>query len=106
MGRLFIRNIPLSIDEATLRSDFEVCGTVTNMKLLLDSNGQSRGLAYVTYSDEAGCVAALEYNNEDYGGKKLAITRAEAKHVEAAPADTKASNERRDVKKRPVQYDL
>merc|ERR1711933_367339 len=65
--RLIVKNIPWSIDEETLRKDFEECGKVINLKLLLDSEGQSRGMASITYEDAEGFNAALEYNGTDYG---------------------------------------
>jgi RNA recognition motif-containing protein len=80
--RLIIKNIPSQIDEETLRRDFEECGSVTNLKLMCNNNGESRGMAFVTYADVTGYFAALEYHNTDYGGKRLNIRRAEDKDAQ------------------------
>lgn len=78
--RVFVSGIPKTIDEATLKKDFEECGEVANVKLLLDGQTwESRGIAFVTFKDEAGVKAALEYDGEEYAGKKLSVKRAESK---------------------------
>lgn len=77
--RLMLKNLPTHIDEEMLRRDFEECGAITNLKLLCDRDGQSKGMAFVTYADEAGYFAALEYNSTDYGGRQLKVQKAEDK---------------------------
>eukprot|EP00928_Gymnodinium_smaydae_P057308 TRINITY_DN40562_c0_g1_i1.p1 TRINITY_DN40562_c0_g1~~TRINITY_DN40562_c0_g1_i1.p1 ORF type:complete len:283 (+),score=50.23 TRINITY_DN40562_c0_g1_i1:52-900(+) len=78
--RVFISGIPKDFDEAVVRKDFEECGTVVNCKLLTDKEtGQSKGLAFVSFEDEAGLQAALAYDGDDYGGQRLRVKKAEAK---------------------------
>lgn len=78
--RVFVSNIPKSIDEATLRRDFEECGAIANLKLLMDGHTEeSRGLAFITFKDEAGFNAALAYEGDDYGGQTLRVRKADAK---------------------------
>merc|ERR1711897_107722 len=76
--RVIIKNIPLTIEEETLRRDFEECGAIKNSKLLTDRDGRSRGMAFITFADESGYFAALKYNSTDYGGKRLVVKRAES----------------------------
>merc|ERR1712060_1040391 len=72
--------LSLQIDEETLRRDFEECGEITNLKILLNKDtGESRGLAFITFKDEAGFNAALRYNGDNYGGRPLDIRKAESK---------------------------
>merc|ERR1712137_1465044 len=46
---------------------------------LRDSEGQSRCMAFISYSNENAFFAALDYNGTDYGGKRLTVKRAEDK---------------------------
>lgn len=78
--RVFVSGIPKTVEEATLRRDFEECGEIANFKLLLDGQTwQSRGLAFITFKDEAGMNAALEYDGDDYAGRRISVKKAEAK---------------------------
>merc|ERR1712217_365814 len=78
--RLFISGIPRTLDEDKVKEDFEECGEITNFKLLSDKEtGESRGLAFVTYKNEAGFKAALAYDKDDYGGQTLRVRKAEEK---------------------------
>lgn len=75
--RIFVGGIPWSIDEDTLRKDFGECGTVVDLKLLMDrETGQSRGIAFITMADEDGFKAALKYDGEDYCGRTLNVSKA------------------------------
>merc|ERR1711972_549359 len=67
-------------DEATVRRDFEECGEILNIKLLyMRDTSEFRGLAFITFSDEAGFEAALKYDGDDYAGQKLRVRKAETK---------------------------
>lgn len=80
--RVFVSGIPRDLEEAIVRKDFEVCGPIANFKLLRDKEtGDSRGLAFVSFKDEAGFNAALEYDGDDYGdygGQRLRVKKAQA----------------------------
>eukprot|EP00401_Gymnodinium_catenatum_P009575 CAMPEP_0117527950 /NCGR_PEP_ID=MMETSP0784-20121206/37063_1 /TAXON_ID=39447 /ORGANISM="" /LENGTH=298 /DNA_ID=CAMNT_0005324221 /DNA_START=46 /DNA_END=939 /DNA_ORIENTATION=- len=86
--RLFLSGLPKTCDEETLRKDFEECGEITNLKLLLDRDtGESKGLAFISYKDEDGFNAALEYNGYDYGGRRLKVQKAAEKGNGGAATD-------------------
>eukprot|EP00929_Paragymnodinium_shiwhaense_P070826 TRINITY_DN3595_c0_g1_i2.p1 TRINITY_DN3595_c0_g1~~TRINITY_DN3595_c0_g1_i2.p1 ORF type:complete len:419 (-),score=168.34 TRINITY_DN3595_c0_g1_i2:71-1327(-) len=77
--RVFVRNLPANIDEERLRKDFLECGEIANLKLLTDRDtGASRGMAFITFKEEAGLKAALGYDGDDYGGKTLRVSKAAA----------------------------
>merc|ERR1711907_611942 len=39
-------------------------------------DGKPKGMAFVTYKDEAGVKAALAYNEQEYGGRYLRVSKA------------------------------
>mmetsp|Transcript_182121 Transcript_182121/g.443142 ORF Transcript_182121/g.443142 Transcript_182121/m.443142 type:complete len:475 (+) Transcript_182121:3-1427(+) len=84
---VFVGGIPWSCTAKVLQKDFEECGKVVDVNLLTDKvTGKSRGFAFVSFADEPGVQAALKYDGEDYGGKKLKVYRAEASAVREAAA--------------------
>mmetsp|Transcript_47976 Transcript_47976/g.154799 ORF Transcript_47976/g.154799 Transcript_47976/m.154799 type:complete len:305 (-) Transcript_47976:137-1051(-) len=80
--RVFVSNIPKKVDEETLKKDFEECGEVANIKLLKEGHtDESRGMAFITFKDEAGFNGALAFEGDDYGGNTLRVRKAEAKGI-------------------------
>lgn len=78
--KLFLGGLPWSCDESILRRDFSECGKIDSLRLLTDrETGQSRGMAFITFTDVAGFEAALKYNGDDYGGRTLTVAKAEGK---------------------------
>jgi len=75
--RLFVGGIPWSVEEDQLRKDFSECGEIVDLKLMMDmETGKSKGIAFITYSDEAGFQAALKFDGKEYAGRKLNISKA------------------------------
>mmetsp|Transcript_102787 Transcript_102787/g.286274 ORF Transcript_102787/g.286274 Transcript_102787/m.286274 type:complete len:460 (+) Transcript_102787:23-1402(+) len=75
--RVFIAGIPWKLDEDDIRRDFGECGTIEDLFLLRDEAGKSMGRAYITYQEKSAVKAALEYNETDYGGRKIFVKVAE-----------------------------
>jgi len=75
--RLFVGGIAFSVDEAQLRKDFEECGEIADLKLLMDKEtGNSRGIAFLTMADKKGFDAALKFDGDDYAGRKINVSVA------------------------------
>eukprot|EP00929_Paragymnodinium_shiwhaense_P118764 TRINITY_DN90682_c0_g1_i1.p1 TRINITY_DN90682_c0_g1~~TRINITY_DN90682_c0_g1_i1.p1 ORF type:complete len:577 (-),score=179.12 TRINITY_DN90682_c0_g1_i1:68-1648(-) len=77
--RLFIAGIPWRLDEDTLWRDFEECGVVEDLFILRDAQGNSKGRAFITFRDAEGAKKALEYNDTEYGGRKIFVQVCEEK---------------------------
>lgn len=76
--KVCVAGIPLNVNEALLRKDFSECGEVLNVRLLREKeNGKSRGIAFISFADQAALDSALEYNGTDYGGRDLWVKVAE-----------------------------
>lgn len=78
--RVFVGGLPWSCGEDMLRRDFSECGRITDLAILTErETGRSRGIAFITFEDEAGFQAALKYNGDMYGGRTLKVCKAESK---------------------------
>jgi len=72
--RVFVGSLAWSVTEETLKKDFSECGEITDCHLLTDKeSGRSRGIAFITFKDEAGVQAALKFDGEDYAGRPLNV---------------------------------
>merc|ERR1712176_197174 len=50
------------------------CGEVLSLRLLTDrETKRSRGIAFISFTTQAGVDAALKYNGEDYAGRSLVV---------------------------------
>eukprot|EP00746_Dinoflagellata_sp_MGD_P141248 gnl/MRDRNA2_/MRDRNA2_74386_c0_seq1.p1 gnl/MRDRNA2_/MRDRNA2_74386_c0~~gnl/MRDRNA2_/MRDRNA2_74386_c0_seq1.p1 ORF type:complete len:575 (+),score=166.53 gnl/MRDRNA2_/MRDRNA2_74386_c0_seq1:60-1784(+) len=76
--KVVVAGIPERVDEKILRRDFGDCGEVLNVRLLKDrETGRSRGIAFISFTNQAAMDAALEYNGDDYGGRSLVVQVAD-----------------------------
>merc|ERR1712228_1116937 len=66
--QVYVGGLPYDADEKTLRKDFSECGEIQKLRMLKDrDSGSFRGVAFISYADEAAVNAALEYDNTEYG---------------------------------------
>lgn len=76
--RLFVGNLPWSIDNDELRELFEAYGTVTDAFVLKDrETRRSRGFGFVTFETEEEATAAIDGMNEkEVDGRALVVNVA------------------------------
>ena len=86
--RLFIGNLPYTIDEAGLKELFSEVGTVTECTLITDrDSGRSKGFAFVEFdSDEEADKAIEKFNDHEIDGRKMIVNVARPKE-ERGPRD-------------------
>jgi len=75
--KAFIKGLPYSVDEATLRKDFEGCGEILQLQFPLNEEGKPKGFAFITYATQEGFDAALKFDNTDYSGRQISVLKAE-----------------------------
>merc|ERR1711937_167430 len=51
-------------------------GEIVSCRLLLNDEGQPKGIAFVEYSNEEGLKKACEFNETDYGGRTIYVSPA------------------------------
>ena len=80
-GRLFLRNILYSATEQDFRQLFEPFGQLTEVHVALDTRtGQSKGFAYVQFSDPEDAIRAyIELDKQIFQGRLLHILPADVK---------------------------
>lgn len=74
----FVSNLNIKATYEDLRAFFSDVGGVVAIRILTDKfTGNSRGLAYVDFSDDAHLSAALAKNRKDLLGKKVSVARSD-----------------------------
>ena len=75
VGRnLYVRNLSSSVSEEKLRTEFAAHGTVKSCKIMVDSEGNSRGFGFVCFSTREEANKALQsLNNVMFENKPLYV---------------------------------
>lgn len=75
---VFVGGLPSHVDEAQIKRDFSECGKITDIILARwPEDGSSKGIAFITFSDESAMNACIAWNGEYYENKPLRIERKE-----------------------------
>jgi len=85
MGKkLYVGNLPFSIQEQDLREIFAQIGAVESVKLITDrETGRMRGFGFVEMTtDELAQAAIQQFNGAELEGRKLTVN--EARPMDAA----------------------
>ena len=84
--KLFVANLPRQCTEEELLEFFKQCGTPQSAKIIMDrETGNPRGFGFVEMSSaEEGQKAIEELNDQDFGGRPIAVK--EAQEREKRPA--------------------
>lgn len=79
MGKkLFVGNLPFSVDSASLQDAFAAYGTVESAKVITDrDSGRSKGFGFVEMSTPEEAEAAIaKLNGADLGGRAISVSEA------------------------------
>lgn len=82
MGRkLYVGNLPYSVDQQMLQDTFSQCGTVDTVNVITDRDtGQSKGFAFIEMSSNAEAQKAIqELNGFSMEGRQIAVNEAKPK---------------------------
>ncbi|QMU61057.1 MAG: RNA-binding protein [Gammaproteobacteria bacterium] len=76
--KLFVGNLPYSVDQATLQDTFGKCGTVESANVIMNRDtGQSKGFGFVEMSSSAEAQKAIqEINGTNLDGRALTVNEA------------------------------
>jgi len=77
-NKLYVGNLPYSIDDAKLQELFATSGEVVEAKVIIDKfSGRSKGFGFVTMKDDAAAEKAVqEMNDKDVEGRKIKVNVA------------------------------
>lgn len=76
--KLYVGNIPFSVDDEALKSHFAQIGNVQSAKVITDRNsGRSKGFGFVEMgTDEEAANAIEQLNGKDLQGRTIKVTEA------------------------------
>jgi RNA recognition motif-containing protein len=79
--RLYVGNLPFSVNSEDLEKMFSEYGEVTSSQVISDRDtGRSRGFGFVELADDdAGRKAIEEMDGKDTGGRRLTVNMARAR---------------------------
>ena len=76
-NKLYVGNLPYSVDEAYLEQLFSSYGNVDEVALIKDrETGRSKGFAFVTFNNQEAAEKALEQNGKELEGRTLRVNLA------------------------------
>lgn len=79
MGKkLYVGNLPYSVDDAALESQFSECGKVESARVITDRDtGRSKGFGFVEFSTDEEAMSAIEkFNGQPLGGRNMTVSEA------------------------------
>merc|ERR1711953_1101249 len=56
--------------------DFAECGEIERLSLPLNEEGKPKGISFIKYKAQEGMDAALKFDNTDYGGRTINVSKA------------------------------
>ena len=75
--KIYVGNLPWSVDDAKLREMFSKFGDVEEANVIVDKfSKRSKGFGFVTLPDEAAAKAIAEMNEKDIEGRPLKVNEA------------------------------
>ena len=78
--KLYVGNLPWSVDDSDLSNLFESVGPVTSATVVMDRDtGRSRGFGFVEMAEHDGLRAAEELNGQNVDGRAIRVNEAQSK---------------------------
>jgi cold-inducible RNA-binding protein len=77
-AKVFVGNLPFSIDDNKLNEVFAQCGEIKEAVVIKNKfNGRSKGFGFVTFAnDEDAKKAISEFNGKEVDGRALSVNEA------------------------------
>jgi len=76
--KVYVGNLPWSVDDEKLREMFSKFGEISEATVIKDKySGRSKGFGFVTFSDDAAANKAIsEMNDKEVEGRQLKVNEA------------------------------
>ncbi len=80
-SKIYVGNLPYSIDDASLRHNFSEYGNVSSAKVMMDRDtGRSKGFGFVEMTTEPEAQAAITgLNGQSVDGRAIVVNMARPK---------------------------
>ncbi|MCX6146389.1 MAG: RNA-binding protein [Candidatus Kapabacteria bacterium] len=80
MIKLFVGNLPNSMTEDELASEFREFGDIQSLKIITDrETGRSRGFGFIEMADDDAQKAIEGLNDSEMGGRQISVSLAQEK---------------------------
>jgi len=77
MKKIYVGNLPWSVDDSELEQLFSPLGQVHSARVISDrETGRSRGFGFVEMDDSAASQAIEELNGTEISGRRLRVNEA------------------------------
>ena len=77
MNKIYVGNLPFTVDEQELHQMFESFGEIESANLIIDrATGRSKGFGFVSFKDKGAMSKSLSLNDTDLNGRKLRVNEA------------------------------
>lgn len=70
---VIVKNLPFSIEEDTLATFFDKCGTVQEVKIPRKPTGEARGFGFILFDSQEAVDAAIALSNEEIEGRQISV---------------------------------
>ena len=75
--KVYVGNLSYDTTQDDLHELFGQYGAIAEVKLITDrETGRSKGFAFVTFDDSQAVDAALEFNGQEFQGRRLKVNMA------------------------------
>ena len=71
--KIFLANLPFKINDDEIRNFFQKCGEITDIKILLNDEGKSKGVCFLEFEDSEAAENAVSMNGEELNGRKIKV---------------------------------
>lgn len=97
MNKIYVGNLPFSVDEQELHQMFEEYGEIESANLIIDrATGRSKGFGFVSFKDKSAMSKALALNDTETNGRKLRVNEAREREEGDRGGDRRGSGGGRD----------
>ena len=81
MTKLYVGNLPYSVNDDSLRELFSSYGNVLSASIIFDRmSGRSKGFGFVELEDDSGAKKAIsEMNEKEIDGRKIVVYKKKKK---------------------------
>ena len=95
-SKIYVGNLPYSVTDASLKSNFAEFGDVASAKVMMDRDtGQSKGFGFVEMSSPESAQAAISaLNGLSVDGRRIVVSLARPREERSAPGAYSATGYR------------
>jgi hypothetical protein len=81
---IFVKNLPFTATEASLRDVFHECGQISLIQLITSPGGKSKGMAQIDFNSEDAVKKALLFHNSPLHDRPMTIQRFRGEGIVAS----------------------